>query len=607
MTADLFASELAGVHDLRGDLRAGDDLRRALPDGDPHTDGPLALSGGSAGAAADARVRVPGRIDRAAGLRAALGLAPATPVADAVAAGYARWGAAVLGHVSGPFALVAWDRAAQRGLLAQDQLGGRSLFTFEDGPRLWFATEVAVLLRLLRRRPEPDEVALAYHLVDHSVPDGRMLYRGVHRLGAGGWLELSGAGRATRRHWAPRYAPPLRAPRSELAAGLRDALTAAAARAAPAADTGAVLLSGGLDSSVVAALAAPRAPGLRAVSAAFPRERELDETAWAAIVADRARLALTSVPIDSPDPLAAAEAYGAAWALPLPAPGIVIEAPLIAAARAAGATVALDGQGGDEVLGPAYFVIADRLRRGRVLAAYRLARRYPGIGPEPSRAAVRLVLTGVGFRGAIAPRLHERVRGRRPAGRYAPGWLRPGPTRLFVDSEDPWRWKRLDGPRWWAALADTLTRGRERADIADYVRRRARLGGLEGRSPLLDLDLVEFVLRLPPEANYDPVISRPLAREALRGTLPDAVLARRDKSDFAGFYHRSLAAEATLGRVRELLDPRRAGVGAYVDLIQVHRDLLDRPPPVGAPGWRAWAVQTWNIATGELWLRSHAA
>jgi len=323
-------------------------------------------------------------------------------------------------------------------------------------------------------------------------------------------------------------------------------------------------------------------------------------------VADRARLALTSVPIDSPDPLAAAEAYGAAWALPLPAPGIVIEAPLIAAARTAGATVALDGQGGDEVLGPAYFVIADRLRRGRALAAYKLARRYPGIGPAPTRAAVRLVLTGVGVRGAVAPRLHERIRGRRPTGRYAPAWLRPGPAALFVASEDPWRWKRLDGPRWWAALADTLTRGRERADIADYVRRRARLGGLEGRSPLLDLGLVEFVLRIPPETNFDPVTSRPLAREALRGTLPEAVLARRDKSDFAAFYHRLLAAEATLGRIRDLLDPRRAGVGAYVDLVQVHRDLLDRPPPVGGPEWRAWAPQIWNIATGELWLRSQA-
>ena len=411
MTGDLFAADLAGVHDLRGDLRADDVLRRALPGGDRLTHGPLALGGGLAGAAGDVHVRVAGRIDRAAGLRAALGLAPATPVADTVASGYARWGAAVLGHVSGPFALVAWDRAARRGLLAQDQLGGRSLFTFEDGPRLWFATEVAVLLRLLPRRPEPDELALAYHLVDHSIPDGRMLYRGVSRLGAGASLELSDAGRVARRHWAPRYAPPLRAPRPELAAGLRDALTAGVAHAAPAPATGAVLLSGGLDSSVVASLAAPRAPGLRAVSAAFPREPDVDETAWAAMVAERARLALTSVPIEVPDPLAAAEAYGGAWALPLPAPGIVIEAPLIAAARAAGATVALDGQGGDEVLGPAYFVIADRLRHGRALAAYKLARRYPGIGPAPTRAAVRLVLDGRRRprRGrAASPRAHPR-------------------------------------------------------------------------------------------------------------------------------------------------------------------------------------------------------
>jgi asparagine synthase (glutamine-hydrolysing) len=606
VTHDLFSAEFAGVHDLRGDRSAGHLLRGALPGTVPLAEGPLTMTGAGAGSAGAVHARVAGRIHRAAELERALGLAPATPVADAVAAGYARWGPAVLGHISGPFALVAWDAAASRGLLAQDQLGGRSLFVFEDGPRLCFATEVAVLLRLLTRRPEPDELALAHHLVDHSVPDGQMLYRGMRRLGAGTYLEISATGRVTGRHWAPRYAPPVRAARSELAAGLRDALTAAAAHAAPPAGTGAVLLSGGLDSSIVAALTAPRSPGLRAVSAAFPREPELDETRWARMVGEHTGVPLGAVPIDSAEPLAAAETYGGAWGLPLPAPGIVIEAPLLAAARAAGAAVALDGQGGDEVLGPAYFVIADRLRQGRALGAWRLARRYPGIGPSPSRAALRLVLTGVGVRGAVGPRLHERIRHRHPAARYAPAWLRPRPAALFVDNEDPWRWKRLDGPRWWAALADTLTRGRERADIADYVRRRARLDGLEGRSPLLDLALVEFVLRLPPETNFDPVTSRPLAREALRGALPEAILARRDKSDFAAFYHRSLVADPTLGRMRELLAPRRAGIGAYVDLARVHRDLLEHPPTVGAPGWRAWAAQTWNIVTAELWLRSQA-
>jgi hypothetical protein len=113
---------------------------------------------------------------------------------------------------------------------------------------------------------------------------------------------------------------------------------------------------------------------------------------------------------------------------------------------------------------------------------------------------------------------------------------------------------------------------------------------------------VEFVLRLPPETNFDPVTSRPLAREALRGMLPPAVLARRDKSDFTAFYHRLLVAGPALGAIRELLDPRRAGVGAYVDLPRVHRELLDRPPPIGGLGWRMWGVQVWNLTSMEIWL-----
>jgi asparagine synthase (glutamine-hydrolysing) len=602
VTDDLFGAEIAGVHDPRADAGGEDRLRRALPWTAPATAGALTLSGGRPGMAGAVQVRLAGRIDGAAALGDDLGCPPHTTAADVVAAGYDRWGLGVLSRISGPFALVAWDPSTGRGLLAQDQLGGRSMFTFEDGARLWFATEVALLLRLLRHRPPPDELAIAHHLVDHSVPDGRMLHRGVRRLGGGRHLELSSAGRAPWRHWAPRFEPPVRAHRRDLAAGLRGALAAATARAAPPPGTGAVLLSGGLDSSIVTALAAPRAAGLRAYAAAFPADPALDETSWAAMVAEQARVRLSTVPVGAGDPLTAAEEFARAWALPLPAPGIVIEAPLIAAARAAGGRVVLDGQGGDEVLGPAHFVVADRLRHGRLLTSFRLARRYPGIGPAPSPASLRLVLTGVGVRGAVPPGVHDAVRRRRASTRYVPAWLRSAPAALFREHEDPWRWKRLDGPRWWAALADTLTRGRERADIADYVRRRARLGGLDGRSPLLDLGLVEYVLRIPPETNFDPVVSRSLARDALRGDLPAKVLARPDKSDFAAFYHHALTAEPTLGRIRALLDPRRAAIGAFVDLARVRRELLDHPPAVGAPGWRRWAVQTWNIATGELWL-----
>jgi asparagine synthetase B (glutamine-hydrolysing) len=315
---------------------------------------------------------------------------------------------------------------------------------------------------------------------------------------------------------------------------------------------------------------------------------------------------LTTVEIECREPLDAAQAFLRAWQLPLPSPGIVIEAPLVAAAAGLGADVALDGQGGDELFGPAHFLIADRLRSLRPMSAWHLARRYPSIGRTPPARHVRRVLTNIGVRGALPACIHEPLRRRQPPERYLPPWLRTGLARRFRETEDPWRWKRLAGPRWWASLADTLTRGRERADIADYVRRRARMGGLEARSPLLDLGLVEFVLRLPPETNFDPVVSRPLAREALAGILPADVLGRTDKSDFSAFYHRTLTTPECLERIRRLLDIRGASVGEFVDVGCLQREHLDRPPSVGEPGWRGWAVQVWNVVTAELWLRSHA-
>ena len=596
----LLDGELAGIHDPRERAGAQERLRGALRGATVVEAGALTLACATPAQAGGVLAAVAGRVQRVDALRAGLELPAEGSVEEALAIGYARLGSGLLARLHGPFALVLWDRDRRRGLLAQDQLGGRSLFTVVDGSALLFATEVRVLLALLGRRPAPDELALTHHLVDHAVPDGQTLFAGISRLGGGELLELGDAGRAQRSHWAPRYVAPLREPRGALAARLRSELETAVGDDVPA---DALLLSGGLDSSVVAALAAPRAPGLQAIAAAFP-EPELDETEWARRVADTAGIALTTVAIERREPLDAAVAYQAAWALPLPVPGIVIEAPLIASAAALGAAVLLDGQGGDELFGAAHFLIADRVRGLRPVAAWRLARRHPWLGAHPPRRHVWRVFTSVGLHGALAPGLHERARRRRPAERYAPAWLRPRLAQLYRDTQDPWGWKRLDGPRWWAYLADALTRGRERADLADYLRRRGRMGGVEARSPLLDVRLVELALRLPPETNFDPVTSRPLVREALRDALPADVLARRDKRDFSALHHRALLAPHNLERVRTLLSQRRAEVGAYVDLARVHRDLLDHPPAVGAPGWRPWAVHVWNLVTAELWLQA---
>jgi asparagine synthase (glutamine-hydrolysing) len=598
----LLDCELAGVHDPRGRADSAV-VRRALPGQTLVESGPLSFACSAPSWAGDVCAGVVGRVQYEDALREELHLRPEDPIEKALAAGYSRWGSRLLDHLHGPFALVVWSRHGRRGLLAQDQLGGRSLFTFIDGQRLLFATEVTVLLAMLPRRPDPDEIALVHHLVDHGVPDGRTLFRGLGRLGGGCHLELSSSGHVEQRHWAPRYHPPLREPPVDLAARLREELTAAVGDAVATDPTGAMLLSGGLDSSVVAGVAAPRARGLKAISAAFPAEPDLDETSWARRVADYTGMALTTVRVERRDPFRAAEDYLRAWQLPLPVPGLIIEEPLIATAHRLRAKVVFDGQGGDELFGATPYLVADRLLQLRPRAAWRLARRHPWLGRSPPLRHVWQVFLGGGLRGAVPPGLHTRVRRWREPGRYAPAWLRPAHARQYRDTHDPWRWKRLDGPRWWASLADTLTRGRETADIADYLRRRARMGGLEARSPLLDLRLVQLALRIPPETSFDPVTSRPLVREALRGALPPEVLARKDKRDFAAMQHETLQRTDNLEWARRLLDERSAAVGAYVDLRRLRRDHLDRPPAVGERGWRAWAVNVWNVATAELWLR----
>jgi hypothetical protein len=173
----------------------------------------------------------------------------------------------------------------------------------------------------------------------------------------------------------------------------------------------------------------------------------------------------------------------------------------------------------------------------------------------------------------------------------------------FMDTDTKSHWKRLSGPRWWAHLVDRVTRGSAAAMTYDHVRRRAALSGIEARHPLVDVDVIEYVLTVTPELNYDTRFSRPLMREAMEGFLPDEVRLRPTKSTFDAIFHEAVAGP-DLGVARALLRPGQALVEAYVDLDTVARELLDDPPP---PDQRLeWSQWVWRLVTAELWLRVRA-
>jgi asparagine synthase (glutamine-hydrolysing) len=544
-----------------------------------------------------------GHLDNVADLRAALGCNADAAPEELLAIGWRRWGLDLLSRLRGEFAIVLWDRERHEGVLARDQLGARSLYLHDAFGELCFASEIRQLLALLARRPAPDPVSVAHWITMSNRPGTATLYEGVRRLNPGSALLISDSGAREVAYWEPRYVEPLdEGP--DLVQRLRMELDRAVARKMPADGLTGVLMSGGLDSSTVAAVAATQAPGrVLAQAAIFPEHPAVDESQL--IEELRAFLSLRGInaEVRSGGLLASALDSISQWQLPLRSWGDFWALPLLRAARRAGVTVTLGGDGGDELFGTRAYLMSDRIRSWHPIQALDLLRELPGAGDHPARRDVVRIYAKTALVGALPYSLHTLALRHLPRGR-TPGWLLPATARNMTDHDDEAAWKRLPGPRWWAETAHGLTRGVEETGVFDHQRRRAASAGLQARHALFDLDLVQLCLRLPPRATFDRYRSRPLLRAAMEGLLPDSVRLRPQKALFD-----SLLIDCLTGAdgeiARTLLSDRSAELGAYVDRDAMGKALFGRAAGRSTPSFQ-WMWQFWRLLTAECWLRSQA-
>jgi asparagine synthase (glutamine-hydrolysing) len=523
-----------------------------------------------------------------------------------LAVAYKRAGTAILNDLRGDFWLLLWDRTARAGLVVADQLGCRSPYWTRDRGDLLLASEVPELLAAMTRRPGPDPLALAHWLELTLAPAGRTLYAGVRRLPAAHFMALDASAAEPKRYWEPAYRPPFTAPRAELVQLVRSALDVAVRRRLSGAGESGALLSGGLDSSVVAALAAQADSDVRAYSATFPCHPTVDETALIDRTVGRLGVHSTRICVRRGSVLWGALEYMRTWELPPTSPNLFFWIPLFERAAADGVRVMLDGEGGDELFGCSPYLIADRIRRGRPLAALELAQRFPGWLGTPPRYRVRGWLRDYGVKGALPPIAHKLMRRVRGSRRYPSHWILPSLGRAWLESEESaFEWKRLPGPRWWAFLASATTRAVGPALVQEGTRRRAGMAGIAPRHPLVDVDVIELMLRMPPELAFEPQFSRPLLREAAAGLLPDEVRLRRGKSFFDAVFEEALAGP-DLPLAREILGAPEAELRAFVDLDSAYKELLAFGPPSRSGSRLAWTIPVWRLLTAECWLRSQA-
>ena len=247
--------DVAGVFG-RGANAAREHVRRLLGSGsDGCESGSLAIAWTGGKPARDRRlVLVAGRLHNLPALAAELG-ADSQDAERVVSLAIDRWGEEALGKLRGGFVIAVWDPGTSTGFVAVDQLGVGGLFLHRSSGRLSFATEVRDLLRLLATRPAPAPDRVVQWLAGGYLAGGATLYEGIERLEGGHLVRLENGGAQTVSYWGPRYAPPLSITRTEAAAKLASALTRSVAASVPGGSRAGLQVSGGLDSSIVAAIA----------------------------------------------------------------------------------------------------------------------------------------------------------------------------------------------------------------------------------------------------------------------------------------------------------------------------------------------------------------
>jgi asparagine synthase (glutamine-hydrolysing) len=503
---------------------------------------------------------------------------------------YEEHGPEYAGLLRGMFAAALWDTRRRRLVLARDRYGIKPLYYRHVGGTLEFASEVRAL-----PRGEIDLDALEAFLAFNSIPAPYSIFRDIRKLPAGHVLVWEEGGL-----WLTRYARPgpleVRSDDEaelveELRARLRDSVRAHLLSDVPVG----VLLSGGVDSAVLAALAAQEtAEPVHTFTIGFA-ERSFDERADARLVAERYGTVHHELLV-KPDPQLLFETLADVFDEPF-ADSSALPTYLVSQLATADVKVALSGEGGDELFGGYYTYAADLIAErvgGLAQFARPFVERLPTSTAKASfdyrakrfvRAAHLPALERHhGWKEIFSPELRAELRnahsGFDPVDVY---------RARYAETEGAPELARLQDVDFGIYLVDDLLVKTDRASMAN---------SLEARVPFLDSVITNFAFTLPTKHKVRGLAKKVLLRKAAEPLLPREVVHGRKR----GF---SIPAAAWLrGELepfaRSTLSPetlRRQGFfepAVVTRLIDEHvRGVEDR------------SRQLWGLLAFTLWHERH--
>jgi asparagine synthase (glutamine-hydrolysing) len=499
-------------------------------------------SRGASGALIAADVRLDNRDD----VLARIGVAPPDGVAWAdsrvVLTAWEKFGDDIWPTLRGPFAVAIWDSRRHALTLARDHFGFNVVMWYRNERFFAFATMPKGLFALAEVPRRLNEEKFADFLVLNHADQATTVYHDIYRVPPAHVVTVKADGSMEqRRYWSAADIKPVRlASDQAYAEGLRECLDRAVRRQMRSAHPIGCYLSGGLDSSSVAVLAA-RALGERnerlAAFTHVPREgfdgpvpsgRYADETPYVEAIRKAAgNIDVTYVRNDECDDFADLERLFIALEGPIRNPtnlGWMLAIPRLA--RAQGRRVLLGGLYGNYTISwNGWSQVVTHLMHARLITAFRQWRLYYRRSPYSRWTTFRKLI--------IEPLVPEKVgnwadRRRRP-NRIAP-WQDFAAIRLDfaaamgVDA----RAQQVGHDFHYRMRPGERVAGLGQVDyLGDWFAAKQAVTGVEVRDPTADIDVVSYCFGIPPQQYLAEGIDRSLVRRAMWGLLPEIVATNR--------------------------------------------------------------------------------
>lgn len=514
---------------------------------------------------------------------------------------YERWGGDCVDHFRGMFAFALWDEARGTLFCARDRAGIKPFYYARVGADLFFASEAKALLPFLPAI-ETDLDALKDYLAFQACLDGKTLFRDISELPPGHTLTARAGSVAIRRFWDVTFQPDVERPGPKVIDELR-ALTRQSVGIHMRSDVPVgAYLSGGLDSSIIASLAADIHPdGLSAFTGKFAVGPAYDESPFARELALAKGVDLHELEISVDDLIASLGKVAYHMDYPAAGPGAFPQY-MVSQLAARHLKVVLGGQGGDELFGGytryliAYF---EQCLKGAIdgtMDDRQYIVSYASILPNLSALRSYKPLLQQFWRDGLFDDMDRRY------------------FRLVSRStreDDEIRWDLLGDYSPYSSFRSIFYADNVRSDsyfdhmthfdfkallpaLLQVEDRVSMAHGLESRLPYLDHPIIELAARIPSSVKFEGGRMKRALIAALGDTVPASIAGRTDKMGFPTPFN-EWAQGAAHDFIRDILTTRQA----------LGRDLVDNRKVLQRADDEASFGRTfWGLLSLELWQQT---